>query len=558
MDQLIPELAGSLPHISYSPTSDPESEKHRLFQALTQFFVHRLGKMDDRSGLLLVIEDLHWSDGSSLEFIEHLVRRIGSLPILLLLTYRSDVTVPGLGKLLDTLNRQRLALELSLQPLTAPELDALMRAIFELDHPVRAEFLEAIFALTEGNPFFTEEILRSLVAAGGFFYSNGTWDNKPVRELDIPNSIQDAVDRRTQHLSQEARRTLTLAAVAGRRFDFKLLLVVTKMNEQDLLENIKELVAAQLVVEESADQFAFRHALTRQATYARLLLRERKNYHTVIAQTIENIYAERLDAHSADLSYHFYEAGGWSKAIEYSQQAGEQAQALFAPREAIVYFTRAALAAQQLETAPPLKLLRSRGQAYETVGDFENASADYEQVLRSAHALQDSHTEWQGLIDLGFLWGGRDYHRAGGYFKQALDLARQMEDSADLAHSLNRLGNWHANIGDLDEALQYHQQALDIFQELNDRPGLAETLDLLGMTNQINGDLVQGTAHYQRAVVLFRHLDDRRGLVSSLATLALCGPSYMHDPSVSPESLAEAIDMGEQALKIARDRFSFR
>jgi DNA-binding CsgD family transcriptional regulator len=88
---------------------------------------------------------------------------------------------------------------------------------------------------------------------------------------------------------------------------------------------------------------------------------------------------------------------------------------------------------------------------------------------------------------------------------------------------------------------------------LNDRSGLAETLDLLGMAGQINGDLVQGAAHYQRAVQLFHDLDDRRGLVSSLATLALCGPSYMHDPSVSPFSLAEAVQNGEQALKIARE-----
>ena len=553
MVRLIPELASSLPDILYSPTSDPESEKQRLFQALMQFFIRRLGRIDDQSGLLLIIEDLHWSDETSLEFLEYLIRRIESLPIMLLLTYRSDVTYPSLDKFLGVLNHKRLALEISLQALTARELDALLRAIFELDHPVRAEFLETIYALTEGNPFFTEEILKSLIAAGGFFYTNGIWDNKPIRELDIPRSIQDAVDRRTQQLSQEARRLLTLAAVAGRRFDFGLLKAVTKINEQDLLENIKELVAAQLVVEESADQFAFRHALTREATYTRLLLRERKNYHAVIAETIETIYMDRLDAYIADLSYHFYEAGVWSKAIEYSRQASERAQALYAPREALVYFMRAIEAAQQLEIAPSLNMLRGRGQTYETIGDFEHALADYGNVLKSAEALQDSRAKWQGLIDLGFLWAGRDYQRTGDYFQQALELARHMEDSSNLAHSMNRLGNWHANIGDMSKALSYHQEALDIFQELNDRPGVAETLDLLGMTNQLNGDLVQGTAHYQRAVELFRELDDRRGLVSSLATLALCGPSYMHDPSVSPESLTEAIEMGEQALKIARE-----
>lgn len=516
MVQLIPELAGSLPDFLYSPTSDPESEKHRLFQALTQFFIRQLGKINSQAGLLIIIEDLHWGDDTSLEFLLHLVRRIESLPITLLVTYRNDETNPSLDKLLSALNRQRLAIEIHLQALTASELDALMRAIFELDHPVRAEFLETIHALTEGNPFFTEEILKSLIAAGSFFYTNGNWDNKPIHELDIPHSIQDAVNRRTQQLSPEARQTLMLAAVAGRRFDFGLLQAVTKLNELDLLKNMKELVAAQLVVEESADQFAFRHALTREATYARLLLRERKNYHAVIAETIENIHADRLDAHIADLSYHFHQAGVWSKTIEYSQQAGERAQALYAPREAIVYFMRAMEAAQQLDIAPPLNMLRGRGQAYETIGDFEHALADYEQVLKSARGLQDSRTEWQGLIDLGFLWAGRDYQRTGELFRSAAELAETTGDPKLLATSLNRLGNWLANVGECDQAKRTHERALEIYQLQRDQAGTAETFDLLGMVDITAGDFVESDHYYQQSIKLFRELGDKRGLVSSL------------------------------------------
>ncbi len=128
-----------------------------------------------------------------------------------------------------------------------------------------------------------------------------------------------------------------------------------------------------------------------------------------------------------------------------------------------------------------------------------------------------------------------------------------MDDTTNLANSLNRLGNWHANVGHLNEALNLHHQALDVFEELNGRIGLAETLDYLGMTSQINGDLVQGAEYYQRAVEFFHELNDKRGLVSSLATLALCGPTYLHDSSVSPFNLAKSSERGEQALKIARE-----
>src|SRR5207248_3957193 len=121
-------------------------------------------------------------------------------------------------------------------------------------------------------------------------------------------------------LSESARQVLILAAVAGRRFDFALLQEVTHHDEQQLLTMIKELLAAQLVVEESAEQFAFRHALTRQAVYAQLLVRERKALHCTIAETFERLYASSIEAHLADLASHFSLAGAWEQALEYGRR----------------------------------------------------------------------------------------------------------------------------------------------------------------------------------------------------------------------------------------------
>src|SRR5260370_8618353 len=113
------------------------------------------------------------------------------------------------------------------------------------------------------------------------------------------------------------------------------------------------MIAAQVVVEESAEQFAFRDALTRQAIYADLLVRERKALHLRIADTMEHFYASSLDAHMADLAYHAYEAGAWEKALEYGQRAGEQAQRLYAPRSPIEHLTPALDAAHRGLIPPP-------------------------------------------------------------------------------------------------------------------------------------------------------------------------------------------------------------
>jgi predicted ATPase len=244
-----------------------------------------------------------------LEVLLYLARRLEPHPILLLLTYRSDEVHPSLAHFLALLDRERVATELALSRLTASEVDAMMRAILELNRPVPAGFLDLMYALTEGNPFFIEETLKSLITASELHLAEGVWDWMPIEQMRIPRSVQDAVQRRVVQLSPAARRVLTLAAVAGRRFDFALLQQVTGCAEDDLLCHIKELIAAQLVVEESAERFAFRHALTRQAIYVQLLARERQALHRTIADTLQRLYAATPDSHLGELAYHSYEAG---------------------------------------------------------------------------------------------------------------------------------------------------------------------------------------------------------------------------------------------------------
>jgi tetratricopeptide (TPR) repeat protein/DNA-binding CsgD family transcriptional regulator len=317
---------------------------------------------------------------------------------------------------------------------------------------------------------------------------------------------------------------------------------------------MKELIAAQLVIEESADQFAFRHALTQKAIYTQLLVRERRAIHHKIAETIEKLYATTLEHYVEDLAYHYYKAEVWEKALKYGQQAGDKAQVFYSPRAAIEHYTQALHAAQHMFILPSTTLYRRRGQAYETLGDFEHAQSDYKKALDIARNSHDGAAEWQSVIDLGFLWAERDYEQTGTYYHQAIELARTLDDPKLEAHSLNRMGNWHLNIEQPLEALRYHREALTIFQELHDQHGIAETLDLLGMASYLGGDLVQGTIYYEQAVALFEELDDRQGLTSSLATLTLRGPTYQTDTMVSASTtLAEVIRDTEQALKIAQD-----
>ena len=568
LERLARDLFPLLPELVPDQTTpllplEPEQEKRRLFAVLANFFIH----LSASSPLLLIIEDVHWSDSTSLDFLHYVTRRTASQPLLLLVTYRQDEMRAELSSWLAQLTRERLAQEVQLAPLSRNDVDLMLSALFDQRHTafdmrrfLHGELLDALYTLSEGNPFFVEETLSAMIAAGDIFYAQGYWNRRSRPAARIPQSVQDAVQQRTQHLGEAAKQVLILAVVAGRHFDFALLQQLTRYDEEQLLLVMKELVSAQLVVEESSEQFAFRHALTRQAIYTQLLARERTILHRAIAETMEQLPPADLDAHVEDLANHFYRARVWQKTVNYAQRAGEKALRLYSHRAAIDYFTWALEAADHLSLPPSTQspglrpaLYRARGQAYETLGEFDQAQHDYTQALDAARKMNNRAAEWQSAIDLGFLWAGRDYAQAETWFRQALILSQALDDPVLHARSLNRIGNWHLNVEQPHEALRYHLEALAIFQQLHDSRGIAETLDLLGMTSYLGGDLIGGTAYYQQAIALFDELGNREGLTSSLATLTMRASTYHTDALIAVASLAEVLPDAERAVKVARE-----
>lgn len=544
--KILPELMGLITDLTPAPAVDPEQEKRRILHGLGQFFA----RAASRGPLLVVIEDLHWSDDTSLEFLALLARRIKSLPVFLLLTYRSDEVRLALAGFLAGLDRERLGTEWPLARLTTGEVRDMISAIFELTTPPRPEFIDAMYSLTEGNPFFLEEVLKSLVASGGIFFKEGTWDRKPIEELQIPRSVHAAVANRTKHLSDGAGDVLRVAAIAGRRFDFQLLLRLTSLDEEALLKIIKELIAAQLVVEESADHFSFRHALTQQAIYSDLLARERRTLHRTIGETMREMYGTEVELHLPDLAYHFYAAEAWDEAFYYCQRVAQNAQTLNATRAAMEQFTRAIDAATHLRVKVAPALFRSRGQTYETLGSFDHARADYETALAGAQSAKEGVGEWQSLIDLGFLWSGRDYERSGVYFQRAFELAEAIGDPRLRARSMNRVGNWLVNMGRPSEGLAHHASALAIFESEHDTLGTAETLDLIGMANGIFGDLPAGVAAFTRSIELLRPLGPSIALASSLTSRSTYCSSNLAEPVRTAQGSME--DVRRDADEAAR------
>jgi DNA-binding CsgD family transcriptional regulator/tetratricopeptide (TPR) repeat protein len=561
---LLHELVGLLPDLELvipsrapqqaSRTLKPTEQKHRLLTVLIQLFLNQAATQP----VLFIIEDLHWCDDSTFDFLLDLARRASSQRVLCLFTFRGDELFPGLRRWLAQLDRERLAQELALAPLSRSEVDTMLQAIFGASHSTPPELLDQIYTLSEGNPFFVEELLT---AAGQPLCAEGVWQRDVAsgasrRVASLPRSVHDTVHQRTEPLSAPASRALTLAAVAGRRFDFALLQQVLQCDEALLLAIIKELMAAQLVVEEAEDQFAFRHALIREAVYAKLLARERRSFHQTIAEALEFLAASQsaLDASLTPLAYHFSAAGIWPKALEYERRAGEKALALYAPRVARDHLTRAMEAAEHLRLDPPAHSYYARGEAHATLGEFEHAHDDYSRAIALAQTEHDGVLEWQSMLALGFLWAARDYAQAGVWFQQANTLAERLGDPSLRARGLNRLGNWLANTGQVEEGLRAHDEALRLFEGLQDTQGMAETYDLLGAAFGMAGDLVTSVHQLGEAITLFRVLGDRQSLMSSLAMRAnQASPLASITSCCALRSRDECVHDAEESLRLSRE-----
>jgi len=529
--ELMPELRALWPAAQPAPLAEAELAHARHFGALAGVLARQ------PRPLLLLIEDLHWCDEASLQFLVDFARRLIGQPILLLLTYRTDETHPTLRPLVAELQRTKLAVELTLTRLQRPDVAFMLRVIFEQARPARPQLVEALHTAADGNPLVIEEVLGALVQTGDVYQSDGAWTHKPLSDIQVPRTVQSAVQRRQARLSPGARELLALAAVARRPIEPRLLTSLVPVDPASLQSQLDELRAAQLVTVGMDGCLAPRHTLVQQAVYSDLLTRERQALHLRLLNVLAGLPAAEQAARLAEIVEHAYLAGQWDQALALAQRAAEQAQALQWPRAAVEHLSRALEAARRLSQPAPAGLYHLRGQAHERLGEFEAARLDYEQEGAAARVARDPRGEWQSLVDLGFLWQARDAGKSDDYFGQAFQQAYTLNDPVVL--SFGRAGRAPA-AAPASTALPGPS---------TDEHALAAALDLLGAASYLSGDVVAGTEYFRRAIALFRSLPDPLGLAASLRHIAL-GATL--DTESCEVGLGEAVRYGEEALALAR------
>lgn len=339
--RLVPELRRLFPDLPVAPEVPPEAGRRMIHGA----WIALLERLARAQPLVLVLDDVHWADESSLLLLQHVARVLPGMAVLVVCTYR-DVEL-GLNRSLAAamreLTRQHLAYDVMLSHL--PEAAVAEMIASHGASPPPVALVSLIYRESDGNPFFVEEVLRRLAEEGRLFASDGAWANAiAINETEVPRGARLVIEQRLAHLSEGCRHLLANAAVIGRDFSHDVAGALSGLGPDALIEAIEEAERAALVRDAAVGRearYSFSHELVRQTLLGSLSLPRRQRMHLEVARAMERLYGDAIEPHMAELAYHYRRAGNAAAAdvvVPVVLRAAAQAAAVFACGEAAALY----------------------------------------------------------------------------------------------------------------------------------------------------------------------------------------------------------------------------
>ncbi|HET7011162.1 MAG TPA: ABC transporter substrate-binding protein [Anaerolineales bacterium] len=412
---LAPMLRTHHPNVAPNPPAEPQAEQQRISESVIQL----LAALSKRGPVLLAVEDAHWADGGSLALIRYLAQRIRrpDLRLMIVLTYR-EVELDearALSDVLVDLHREHLATRIKLTRLTREQTGEMLGVLFQEE--ITPEFLDGIYRETEGNPFFIEEVCKTLIEDGVLTRAGGHWRRPDMREVRVPQSVRLAIQARLARLPEAAQEVLRRASILGREFDVDLLQAVCDVDEDGLIEALETAERAQLIEEmrearAASPRFTFVHALVPHTLAESVSGLRRQRLHRRVAEAMEKLEGDRLDELAPIIGRHFAEAGDWDKAADYLLRAGDQAQRLYAYQEAIADYEEAlAVLRERKELEREARTLLKLGSLYHATFDFARSRRTYQEgfaAWQSAGLAQPAAAMQPASRPFRTVWGRAD------------------------------------------------------------------------------------------------------------------------------------------------------
>lgn len=495
--QLLPELGDGGPGMMdlTSTGAGTPSPQSRLFETLLGL----LDRLSAEQPVVLVVEDAHWADRSTRDFLVFLSRALCRERVLVLVTYRSDELHRRhpMRPVMAELERTERAVPIRLQPFTRAELVAQLEDI--VGAPPDPCLIDRIFARSEGNPLYVEE----LVAAG----RDGRGE--------VPPTLRDALMLRVEALSEEAQELLRVVA-AGQRVDHGLLRAVSGLDGRPLRDALREAVAQQLLEVDEEGRYTFRHALLREAVHDDLLPGEQTELHTQLAQELERLVAAGAPLVTrTEIAHHWIAAGDRERALGACVAAAEAAERVHANGEAAAMLERA------------LEL-------WERVREPEAlAGTDHVDLLGRA-AIAHGRSE--------------DHNRMRTLLRRALDEVDRDAEPRRAALLLERTGSAQWQLGKSDAAMASYDAALDLLPAHRPCPERAVVLAAQGAAQMLAGRYDAGAGRCREAIAVAREVGARGPEAHALNTLGVCLAS-LGDVEGGERALREAMEIAREGAR---------
>ena len=536
-----------------APAGDPDEVRTRLMWNFAEF----LKSYAARAPLLCILEDLQWADESSLQLLHFLARQAESQPILILCTYNDTQRDQSL-QLVQT-ERSLLSLGVGevrrLDPLSLEQVTELVCLTFGVDAEVVREFSALLFGWTRGNPFFLEEILKSLIASGRIGLRSGTWIGWDATDFALPASIRDAVLTRIGALSPDARGVAELTAIIGARASYALLASITGLTEAALLEALEELCGHR-ILEEQAESgsvvYDFSHPLVRQTLYNEFGLQRARVLHGAVAEAMERYYGDRASEHADELAFHFArtdESHLRPKAALYLAAAGRAALERRAGHEAVSYLSAALERASSdgdRGTSLRAELVPDLARAHQHLGNFDAAAELWEQALAHVGPDDPAQADLRRALGMCHSWRGR-HEEAQDELDAGLEVAVASGDRA--AEVRLRVAKAHAlqELGEGTAAMETLAPALPLAEELGEPGALARVHRALALLHVWIGPPDEARKHAERAIALAKQVGD-----VSIEFWARWALAVFEGMRGDTEEMARAIEKVDQLAKSAR------
>ncbi|MBI4315760.1 MAG: tetratricopeptide repeat protein [Chloroflexi bacterium] len=531
-----PNLAGEIgPALSqllvnqgaaFNASADPKLEQRRIYTATRRL----LGWLARRRPVIIVLDDLHWADQSSIEALAHLADLVEEAPVALVGVARTaarDMLLAALGQVGAA--RGETVLDIRLATLPSAESAQLLNLLLP-DVPLPQALLQNIVERANGIPLLIEEIVRMLLDHGIFAKTTDGWrvdPSWPDVVQKVPDTVNGLILNRYDRLPGELRRTLDVAAVFGSSFSLPELAAMTKAPEAELRAQLEQLEHADFVRRTHSARilrYSFRHPLMREAIYQTLLQSQRRSLHLEAAQVIQHAVGDPVTDSLGAMAYHL-EQGGSPLAKSYLFQAATRAATQYANREAIDYYRR--LTAQTDEDTrvhDAIDIALGLGELYTRTNQFDLARAGLDKADQLAQrAAAGGHRLGDICYRRGLLHANLgEYEEAVGRFRQAGEVLRQTPEHCrdfSISDVERELGWVKCYQFALDDAEQHARQALALATEEDNQQARGNACNLLAAVCFYAGRLADSVASAEEAMAIRERADDLWGTASAQTNL---------------------------------------